>query len=107
MTRWRGSGRNSHLVNDHRSLRIRFVQPPQGLTSNIKGGTSTQMRILMITPEGPPLQRTGALIDVMNALPRELRLRGHEVSVVIPHYREIRERTTFAQEETGITVDVR
>ena len=33
------------------------------------------MRILMISAEGPPLQRTGALIDVMNALPRELRER--------------------------------
>jgi starch synthase len=65
------------------------------------------MRILMVSAEGPPLQRTGALIDVMNALPRELRERGHEVSVVLPYYREIRENTAFAQEETGITVDVR
>ena len=65
------------------------------------------MRILMVTAEGPPLQRTGALIDVMNALPRELRERGHEVSVVLPYYREIRENTAFAQEDTGITVDIR
>src|SRR3982751_586523 len=65
------------------------------------------MRILMISAEGPPLQRTGALIDVMNALPRELRERGHEVSVALPHYREIRENAAFRQEETGITVDVR
>jgi starch synthase len=68
---------------------------------------SSQMRILMVTAEGPPLQRTGALIDVMNALPRELRERGHEVSVVLPYYREIRENSAFPQEETGITVDVR
>jgi starch synthase len=61
----------------------------------------------MVTAEGPPLQRTGALIDVMNALPRELRERGHEVSVVLPHYREIRENTAFRQDEAGITVDVR
>jgi len=61
----------------------------------------------MISAEGPPLQRTGALIDVMNALPRELRERGHEVSVVLPHYKEIRENTAFVQEETGMTLDIR
>src|SRR3954462_12930767 len=65
------------------------------------------MRILMVSAEGPPLQRTGALIDVMEALPRELRARGHEVSVVLPYYREIRENAAFAKEDTGITVDLR
>ena len=65
------------------------------------------MRILMVTAEGPPLQRSAVLIDVMNALPRELRERGHEVSVVLPYYKEIRENTAFAQQDTGITVDVR
>src|SRR6202008_253450 len=73
-------------------------------TPNVK---NTPMRILMISAEGPPLQRTGALTDVMNALPRELRERGHEVSLVIPHYKEIRENAAFRQEDTGITVDVR
>ncbi|MEY2440466.1 MAG: starch synthase [Verrucomicrobiota bacterium] len=61
----------------------------------------------MISAEGPPLQRTGALIDVMNALPRHLRGRGHEVSVVLPFYREIREDDSFKAEDTGITVDIR
>ncbi|HEV3148558.1 MAG TPA: glycogen/starch synthase [Chthoniobacterales bacterium] len=65
------------------------------------------MRILMITPEGPPLVRAGALVDVMDALPRELRARGHEVSVTLPYYREIRENTAFKEEDTGVTVDVR
>jgi starch synthase len=65
------------------------------------------MRILMISAEGPPLQRAGALTDVMNALPHELRARGHEVSVVLPYYREVRENTAFKEEDTGITVDVR
>jgi starch synthase len=65
------------------------------------------MRILMISAEGPPLQRAGALIDVMDALPRELRARGHEVSVALPFYQEIRENPTFKEEDTGVTVDVR
>jgi starch synthase len=64
------------------------------------------MRILMISAEGPPLQRTGALIDVMDALPSALRARGHEVSVALPYYREIRENRAFKEKGTGVTVDV-
>src|SRR5438552_5892138 len=64
------------------------------------------MRILMISAEGPPLQRAGALIDVMDALPGALRARGHEVSVTLPYYREIRENPEFKAEDTGVTVDV-
>src|SRR5947208_1123803 len=64
------------------------------------------MRILMISAEGPPLQRTGALIDVMDALPAALRVRGHDVCVVLPFYREIRENRAFKTKNTGIAVDV-
>ena len=60
----------------------------------------------MISPEGPPLQRPGALVDVMDALPSALRARGHEISVVLPFYREIRENRAFKKKNTGITVDV-
>ena len=65
------------------------------------------MRILMISAEGPPLPHAGALIDVMEALPRELRARGHDVSVALPFYREIRENAAFKEQESGVTVDVR
>ena len=61
----------------------------------------------MMSAEGPPLQRAGGLIDVLQALPRELRARGHEISLAMPFYREIRENTSFNTEDTGITVDVR
>src|SRR6266853_5762505 len=64
------------------------------------------MRILMISAEAPPLQRTGALIDVMNVLPQKLRKLGHEVSVALPFYREIRENAAFKAKDTGVTVDV-
>src|SRR6266480_6710902 len=64
------------------------------------------MRILMISAEGPPLQRTGALIDVMDALPAALRAQGHDVCVVLPFYREIRENRAFKTKNTGIAVDV-
>ncbi len=59
----------------------------------------------MISAEAPPLQRTGALIDVMNALPQKLRKLGHEVSVALPFYREIRENAAFKAKDTGVTVD--
>ena len=61
----------------------------------------------MVTPEGPPMQHAGALIDVMDALPHQLRARGHEVAVALPFYREIRENPAFKEEDTGVTVDVR
>jgi starch synthase len=60
----------------------------------------------MISAEGPPLQRTAALTDVMDALPAALRARGHEVCVVLPFYREIRENGAFNKKNTGIAVDV-
>ena len=65
------------------------------------------MKILMISPEGPPLARAGAIVDVLDALPRELRTRGHEVSVALPFYREIRENPAFKEKDTGVTLDVR
>jgi starch synthase len=65
------------------------------------------MRILMISPEGPPLSRAGAIVDVLDVLPRELRAHGHEVSVVLPFYREIRENPRFKENDTGVTLDVR
>jgi len=60
----------------------------------------------MISAEGPPLQRTAALIDVMDALPAALRARGHDVCVALPFYREIRENLAFKTKNTGIAVDV-
>ncbi|MEY2489490.1 MAG: starch synthase [Verrucomicrobiota bacterium] len=61
----------------------------------------------MISAEGPPLARATALVDVLEALPRELRARQHEVGIAMPYYREIRENGAFVAKDTGITVDVR
>ena len=60
----------------------------------------------MISAEGPPLQRAGALVDVIDALPTALRARGHEISVALPLYREIKENRALKKKNTGITVDV-
>lgn len=61
----------------------------------------------MISAEGPPLARATALVDVLEALPRELRARKHEVGIAMPCYREIRENAGVLAKETGVTVDVR
>src|SRR5947208_8086603 len=64
------------------------------------------MRILMISAEGPPLSRATALVDVLEALPRELRERKHEVGITIPYYREIRQNPEIQAKDTGVTVDI-
>ena len=64
------------------------------------------MKILMISAEVPPLQRAGALVDAMGSLPGALRARGHEVSVAVPFYREIKENRRFKRKSRNITVDV-
>jgi starch synthase len=64
------------------------------------------MRILMISTEGPPLARATALVDVLEALPRELRARKHEVGIAMPYYREVSENMAIELRDTGITVDV-
>ena len=61
----------------------------------------------MISAEGPPLARATVLVDVLEALPRELRARKHEVGIAMPYYREIREDPGVQAKETGVTVDVR
>jgi starch synthase len=60
----------------------------------------------MISAEGPPLSRATALVDVLEALPRELRARKHEVGIAMPFYREISENMAIDLRDTGITVDV-
>lgn len=60
----------------------------------------------MISAEGPPLTRATALVDVLEALPRELRARKHEIAIVMPYYREIRENGGATTKETGVTVDI-
>lgn len=60
------------------------------------------MRILMAGSEMAPLARTGGLGDVLEALPAELERRGHEVSVVLPFYRAIRENPALKIKSTGV-----
>ena len=49
------------------------------------------MRILMVSPEGNPFARSGGLAEVIYALAWALVKMGHQVSVVLPLYRQVRE----------------
>ncbi len=53
-----------------------------------------------------PLARTGGLADVLEALPAELQHRGHEVSVILPYYRSIRDNKALHIQPTGVMMTV-
>jgi starch synthase len=48
------------------------------------------MKILFVASEGLPFSKTGGLADVIQALPRALVALGHEVTVLLPRYRDTR-----------------
>lgn len=50
------------------------------------------MRVLFVAAEAAPYVKTGGLADVAGALPAALRAAGHDVRVVMPRYRALRER---------------
>lgn len=50
------------------------------------------MKVLFVAAEVDPLIKTGGLADVAGALPAALRAAGHDVRVVMPRYRVLRER---------------
>jgi starch synthase len=49
------------------------------------------MRILMVTPEANPFARSGGLAEVIGSLAAALARQGHDVQVVMPLYRQVRE----------------
>jgi len=49
------------------------------------------MRILIATPEANPFARSGALAEVIFGLSKSLAQMGHQVSIVLPFYRQVKE----------------
>ncbi|HEY2343143.1 MAG TPA: glycogen synthase GlgA [Chthoniobacteraceae bacterium] len=64
------------------------------------------MTILFAASEMTPLARTGGLGDVIEALPASLAARGHDVSVILPCYRGLRENPKLEVRPTGVRVPV-
>jgi starch synthase len=64
------------------------------------------MKILHAGSELTPLARTGGLGDVMEALPAALAARPHEVSVILPCYRGLRENRALGARDSGVRLHV-
>ncbi|HEY3663002.1 MAG TPA: glycogen synthase [Chthoniobacterales bacterium] len=64
------------------------------------------MKILMISSEGWPLARSGALADVLVALPRELKARGHEIALAMPYYREIQQNKKITTKALHVSLEI-
>ena len=64
------------------------------------------MKILVASSELAPLARTGGLADAVAELTAELSRLGHEVSVVIPYYRSIREEKAAKTKKTRVKFNV-
>jgi starch synthase len=50
------------------------------------------MKVLFVAAEVSPLIKTGGLADVAGALPAALRQLGHDVRIIMPRFRQLRER---------------
>ena len=48
--------------------------------------------ILMVASEGLPFIKTGGLADVIGSVPAALTEQGHEVSVIMPFYKKIKDK---------------
>ncbi|WP_164007680.1 glycogen synthase GlgA [Pyxidicoccus trucidator] len=62
------------------------------------------MKILFISSEVAPFSKTGGLGDVAGALPAALAALGHDVKVVTPRYRELRDAARLTPTGQSLTV---
>ena len=66
------------------------------------------MKIVLAASEAVPLAKTGGLADVATGLSKALAARGHEVTLIMPHYpRHVgKSGLTFADLDTTVTCEV-
>src|SRR5215210_2968643 len=60
--------------------------------------TDSPLRILLMAAEMVPFAKTGGLADVSGALPKALKVQGHDVRVAMPRYGRI-DRDRFQVDE--------
>ncbi len=63
------------------------------------------MKILFVSSEVAPFAKTGGLADVCGALPRELAKIGHDVSVFMPYYRQVKQ-SHVPRERLNVKFDI-
>ena len=56
------------------------------------------MKIIFVSSEVSPYSKTGGLADVAGSLPKEFIKMGHEVIVITPRYKEIRQNLEYVQD---------
>ena len=56
------------------------------------------MRIVFVSSECAPYSKTGGLADVAGSLPKEFLKMGHEVLVITPKYREVRQNLEYVND---------
>lgn len=61
------------------------------------------MRVLFVTSEYFPLLKTGGLADVSASLTQALASRGHQVTVVLPGYRQVLAQVKSVQRECSVS----
>ena len=64
-----------------------------------------KLNIIMMASECVPYAKTGGLADVVGALPKALKKRGHDVKIIIPKYASIdnqKHQLTRLQESMGV-----
>jgi starch synthase len=66
--------------------------------------TERKLSILMVAAEVHPLAKVGGLADVMGALPQALREQGHDVRIVLPFYKTVREKVQSPAKVKGAEV---
>jgi len=65
------------------------------------------MKIIMTASEMTPFAKTGGLADVMGSLPQALSGRGHDISVFIPFYRNVKGPLSETQYKGHVTLGSR
>ena len=56
------------------------------------------MKIIFVSAECSPYSKTGGLADVAGSLPKEFIKMGHDVTVITPRYKEIRQSLEYVQD---------
>jgi len=67
------------------------IAQPAPAAERVPVALPPRLKIVMASPEMFPFARTGGLADMVGSLAAALRQAGHEVSVILPAYRQVRE----------------